>query len=500
MNASSPVPLQGAMLGLAAFLLALANFIVVLDMTVTNVAISSIAGGLGASASQGIYVITAYAVAEAITVPMTGWLVTRIGAVRLFGWAMLVFGVSSILCGLAQSLEQLVAMRILQGLAGGPLMPLSQTLLLRIFPRQQSAIAIAIWSLTTMAAPIVGPVVGGMISDNWGWNLIFFINIPIALACWLLPPKLISGFENCPQIHRFDTVGFILLIIWVGALQLMLDEGKNLDWFESRQIIGLAITATVGFILFLIWEWYEPFPVVNLRVFRHRGYSIGVLSLSLAFGTFFGTIVLTPLWLQHNMGYTATDAGVAMSIAGILSFFVAPAAAALSEKKDPRLLVCIGVLLLAAVMTYRSFGNNDMAFSDISWPLLIQGIGLPLFFIPLTMLAISSVEPDEVASAAGQMTFLRAISGAFATSIVTTYWDDAAREQRVELAAMVQPPPEVLASTENFQLFNWLVDGQSVMLATNRVLLYSAVAFLLAAILVWLAPRPNRVVDLAEVH
>ena len=500
MNPNSQAPLKGAMLGLAAFLLALANFIVVLDMTVTNVAISTIAGGLGASASQGIYVITAYAVAEAITVPMTGWLVMRIGAVRLFCWAMLAFGISSILCGLAQNLEQLVAMRILQGLAGGPLMPLSQTLLLRIFPKNQSAIAIAIWSLTTMAAPIVGPVVGGIISDNWGWQLIFFINIPIALACWLLPPKLIAAFENKPQIHRFDTIGFVLLVVWVGALQLMLDEGKNLDWFESDLVIGLAITAAAGFVIFLIWEWYEPYPVVNLRVFRHRGYSIGVLSLSLAFGTFFGTIVLTPLWLQHNMGYTSTDAGIAMSIAGILSFFVAPVAAGLSEKKDPRLLVCIGVLLLAAVMAYRSFGNNDMTFGDISWPLLLQGIGLPLFFIPLTMLAISSVKPDEVASAAGQMTFLRAISGAFATSIVTTHWDDAARENRAELAGVVQPPTEAMASEENFQLFNWLVDGQSVMLATNQILLYSAVAFLLAALLVWLAPRPNRVVDMSEVH
>lgn len=316
-------PLKGGMLWLAALVLASANFIAVLDMTIANVSVAAIAGGLGTSTSQGTWVITSYAVAEAITVPLTGWLASRFGAVRVFVTAMALFGIFSALCGLSTSLGMLVAARICQGLAGGPLMPLSQTLLLRIFPAEKAPAAIGMWSMTTLVAPVLGPILGGYLCDQYSWPWIFLINLPIALLCAFMAWRLLKRYTESLQRNPIDRIGLALLIIWVGALQLMLDEGKNLDWFASTEIIALAVVAVIGFAAFLIWELHDPHPIVDLRVFRHRGFSVSVLTISLAFAGFFGISVLTPLWLQSNMGYTATLAGEATAWSGVCALFTA---------------------------------------------------------------------------------------------------------------------------------------------------------------------------------
>ena len=505
-NSPTITPLQGGQLWLAALLLAAANFVAVLDTTIANVSVPNIAGSLGVSSSQGTYVITSYAVAEAITVPLTGWLAARVGTVRLFAGAMVLFGVFSLLCGMATSLEMLILFRVLQGLAGGPLMPMSQTLLLQIFPKEKAGAAIGLWSMTTLVAPIMGPILGGKLCDDASWPWIFYINVPIAIACGYFGWGLLKRYQSPIVKMRFDTIGLALLVLWVGAFQIMIDEGKNLDWFGSPIIVGLAVVSAIGFAAFMIWELTERNPVVNLRVFRHRGYWVSVATISLAFGSFFGATVLTPQWLQAYMGYTATEAGHATAMSGILAVLVAPLAAQLSQKMDPRPLVFAGVMWLGAVTLYRSFATTDMDFWQVALPLLFQGVGMPFFFVPLTGLAMASVEPEEMASAAGLMSFMRTLSGAFATSIVTTAWDDKASHYHAELTALVDSSPQALQQLgggsidAGRQQLSQLIQSQSIMLSTNELFWLSGLSFVLAACMIWLAPRPTRVADTSQAH
>jgi DHA2 family multidrug resistance protein len=239
-------PLKGIWLVLGGLVLALANFIVVLDTTIANVSISHISGGLAVSPHEGTYVITSYAVAEAITVPLTGWLVSRFGSVKVFSISMILFGVFSVMCGLAHSLDFLILARVFQGLSGGPLMPLSQALIIQIFPKERRGMALALWSMTTLIAPVLGPICGGYICDNWGWEFIFYINIPIALFCAVFSYGLLKRFSNKVTKSKIDFVGMGLLVVWVAALQIMLDEGKNQDWFESTEYAFLRLFPSSG--------------------------------------------------------------------------------------------------------------------------------------------------------------------------------------------------------------------------------------------------------------
>ncbi len=499
-------PLRGGMLFIAALVLALANFIAVLDMTIANVSVATIAGALGVTSSQGTWVITSYAVAEAITVPLTGWLAGRYGAVRVFVSSMALFGLSSMLCGLSNSLGVLVAARVLQGLSGGPLMPLSQTLLLRIFPKDKAALATALWAMTTLVAPVLGPIVGGVICDQAHWSWIFFINVPIALICAWFAWGLLKRYESALEKTPIDTVGLGLLVIWVGALQIMLDEGKNLDWFSSPIIIALSIIAAIGFVAFMIWELTEEHPIVDLRVFRHAGYSTGVFTLVLAFGAFFGLNVLTPMWLQQYMGYTATWAGMTTAWSGVLAVLCAPFAAILSTKIDSRALVFAGVSWLAGVSLWRAFGTSDMTHWQIALPLLVMGVGLPFFFVPLTGQALGSVDERETASAAGLMNFLRTLAGAFATSLATASWEDRIQSNHADIVTAMNPLNQVdivgmgNASLAQLSSLDQLATGQSVMLATNQIFMIIAVVLFVAACSIWIGPRATRAVDASAAH
>ena len=501
-------PLKGAMLWLVAIVLAGANFIAVLDMTIANVSVPSIAGSLGISSSQGTWVITCYSVAEAITVPLTGWLAARFGAVRVFTTAMGLFGLFSAICGFSTSFTMLVVGRILQGVAGGPLIPLSQTLLLRIFPKEKAAAATALWAMTTLIAPILGPILGGWLCDSYSWPLIFLINVPIALMMAPFALKMLKRFETTLERSPIDLVGLTLMVIFVAALQLMLDLGKEHDWFESNLITGLAVVAAIGCTTFLIWEMGEKHPIVNLRVFRHRGYTASVIVIAAGFGAMFGANVLTPLWLQSYMGYTSTWAGLATAWTGVLAVFCAPAAGLLSTKVDPRKLVFFGLTWLGGVLALRTFATTDMTFWQISRPLLMMGLGLPFFFVPITTLALASVEEHETASAAGLMNFLRTLSGAVATSIVTTSWENKTQVMHAELSGLVDQSGEMartltaggMNADQTRQALDNMTQGQSVMLATNEILWFVSLAFFLAALLIWLAPRPTRKVALGAAH
>lgn len=498
---ADPQPLTGTRLLVAAFALALANFVVVLDTTIANVSVPHIAGGLAVSPTQGTWVITSYAVADAISVPLTGWLAYRFGTVRWFLYSIFGFGLFSLLCGVAQTLDALVLFRILQGLSGGPLMPLSQILLLRIFPREKAGIALAIWAMTTTTAPILGPILGGLISDNWSWHWIFFINLPIVAICAFGVATLLTPFETQRVKLPIDVVGLILLVVSVGAFQIMLDTGREHDWFGSAWIVTLAIIAAISFAAFVIWELTDANPIVNLRIFRFRGFTFGTIALSLGFGAFFAQVVLTPLWLQQVAGYTATETGYVVAWLGCFAVLFSPIAAGTLGKLDIRLTVSAGILWMAAMSILRASWNADVDYWTLALPHVLQGMGMPFFFVGLTALVLSSVPVKDQTSAAGLMSFLRTLSGAIGTAVATTAWDEASRTSRSELVSSLNDSGGFMASLERAgltleqarALLDRLVEVQASTLAVIHIFLAAAVVFVIAAASVWIAPRPKQV-------
>ncbi len=501
-------PMQGAALLIAGLVLALANFMAVLDTTIVNVSVSTIAGGLAVSPNEGTWAITSYSVAEAITVPLTGWLAQRFGTVRTFVVCIVMFGLFSALCGLAPSLGVLVAFRVLQGLSGGPLMPLSQALLMNIFPPDRRNQALGLWSMTTVTAPIIGPILGGWINDNIAWPWIFYINIPVAGFCAFTAFRNLSGRETKTRRAPIDVVGMILLVIWVGSLEIMLDKGNELDWFQSRTVVTLTIVALIGFVSFVIWELTSENPAVDLRLFTKPGFVFAAVVMSLTFGAFFGSVVLIPLWLQSSQSYTASWAGLVTGANGVFAVVMSPVVAQLVRKIDPRALISFGVATLGLVMVWRTTFVSGMSAGQLILPHLAMGFAMPFFFIPLQALAMSSVAPQQTASAAGLINFVRTVSGAFAVNLIVTEWDHAAQRSHDTLSgrlgdttaatnAMSQAAGGAAstlgAPTSGLSQIDGLLQNQSVMLATNHVFGILALAFAAGALVVWLAPRPQRV-------
>ena len=295
-------PLSGSKLVMGTIALSLATFMNVLDTSIANVSIPAISGDLGVSPSQGTWVITSFAVANAIALPLTGWLSQRIGQVKLFTISVVLFVIASWLCGLAPNIGMLIAFRVLQGAVAGPMIPLSQTLLLSSYPKAKAGTALAMWGITTLVAPVMGPLLGGWISDNISWPWIFYINIPIGIGAAAATWSIYRERESQTRILPIDRMGLFLLIVWVGSLQVMLDKGKELDWFTSPTVVILGVIALIGFAFFLVWELTAEHPVVDLRLLQRRNFWTGALATSLGYGTFFGNVVLLPLWLQQYMG------------------------------------------------------------------------------------------------------------------------------------------------------------------------------------------------------
>jgi MFS transporter, DHA2 family, multidrug resistance protein len=497
-------PLQGTALVLGTVALSLATFMNVLDTSIANVSLPAIAGDLGVSPNQGTWVITSFGVANAISVPLTGWLTMRFGAVRLFTMSVLLFVLTSWLCGFAPSLEWLIAFRVMQGLVAGPMIPLSQTLLMASYPRAKAGMALAMWSMTTLVAPVAGPLLGGWITDNFAWPWIFYINIPVGLGAaavtWFIYRKRESATRKLP----IDGIGLALLVTWVGALQIMLDKGKELDWFHSGQIILLAVTAVVGFLFFLAWELTEEHPIVDLRLFASRNFAFGSITLALAYCLFFGNIVLLPLWLQQYMGYTATAAGMALAPVGVLAILLSPLVGKNVSRVDPRLLTTVSFVVFAIVLYMRSGFTPQADQWSILWPTIVQGAAVAFFFIPLMSITMSGLTPDRIAAASGLSNFARITAGAFGTSIATTVWDDRATLHHVHLvenlgntgsgplgdawsrlSAAGFSPEQITAQ------LNRMIDQQAFTRAADDVFFASAFLFVLLIGLIWFA-RPVR--------
>ncbi|AOK20057.1 multidrug resistance protein B [Burkholderia cepacia] len=504
--AQAPVshpPLQGGQLLLGTIAVSLAVFMNVLDTSIANVAIPTISGDLGVSSDQGTWVITSFAVANAISVPLTGWLTDRFGQVRLFLASIILFVISSWMCGLSPNLPFLLASRVLQGAVAGPMIPLSQALLLSSYPRAKAPMALALWAMTTLIAPVAGPILGGWISDNYSWPWIFYVNIPVGIAAAAATWAIYRNRESAVRRAPIDGVGLALLVVWVGSLQIMLDKGKDLDWFASTTIIVLALTAVIAFAFFVIWELTAEHPVVDLSLFRMRNFTGGTVALSIGYGLYFGNLVLLPLWLQTQIGYTATDAGLVMAPVGLFAILLSPLTGKYLPRTDPRYISTASFLTFALCFWMRSRYTTGVDEWSLTLPTLVQGIAMAGFFIPLVSITLSGLPGHRIPAASGLSNFVRIMCGGIGTSIFQTAWDHRNNFHHAQLVeqtnvynptfnqAVTQMGNLGLTQDQAHGLINNLATQQAAQLGVNDLFYISAAIFVLLIGLIWIT-KPER--------
>jgi DHA2 family multidrug resistance protein len=505
----APQPLQGAARLWGTVALSAATFMNVLDSSIANVSLPAIAGDLGVSPNQGTWVVTSFGVANAIAVPLTGWLSQRFGQVRLFTLSVLLFVLASWLCGLAPNMPTLIAMRALQGFVAGPMMPLAQTLLLSSYPPAMAGLAMALWAMTTLVAPVMGPLLGGWITDNMHWGWIFYINIPVGIAAAFITWTLFKKRETPTRKLPIDTMGLTLLVLAVAALQIMLDRGTELDWFHSGEIIALGLVAIIGGAFFIAWELTDDHPVVELRLLRQRNFAVGSICLAIAYSLFIGNLVLLPLWLQQFMGYTSTQAGMLLAPVGLFAILLSPIVGKNVQKTDPRMLATFAFVVFALVLVMRSHFNTQADFVTIMVPTVLQGVAVAFFFIPLSSITLGGIPHAQMASASGLSNFMRIVGGAFGTSITITIWQDRAAVHHADLTEAVNRGSQAANSTlsglanlglsneQSLATINRLVDQQAFMLAANDIFIGSAAIYMLLIPSIWFAKRVQMVAPAA---
>ncbi len=449
-----PAPLAGSRKALTAVALALGTFMQVLDTSIANVSIPTISGTLGVSTDQGTWVITSFAVANGVSVPLTGWLMQRFGVVRTFVASVTLFTLASLLCGIAWSLPSLIAFRVLQGAFSGPMIPGSQALLINVFGLAKRNLALTIWSITTLVAPIAGPLLGGYISDNYVWPWIFLINVPVGIVCaWVCWSNLKSQ-ETPTRRLPIDRMGLALLCVWVGCLQIMLDKGKDLDWFNSPVIVGLLIVTMIGFAAWLVWELTAQYPIVDLSLFKSRSFALGTLSQCLGYAVFFGNIVLMPLWLQGYLGYTATWAGLVTAPSGVTAIITSFMMSSLMRRFDPRAIAASSFALFAVSYFMRAGLTADSSYFVFVAPQLVQGLAMGMFFVSILAVVFDGLPASKVPQASGLNNFIRITAAGFATALTTTFWDrrEALHQSRLADTVTQYAPSYQQALTQMHQL------------------------------------------------
>ena len=425
---------------LVAVVVALAAFMEVLDTSIANVALPYIAGSLGASNDESTWVLTSYLVSNAIVLPISGWLAGSFGRKRFFMTCIVLFTVSSLFCGIAPSLAILIVARIIQGAGGGGLQPMAQAILADIFPPQQRGLAFALYGITAIMAPTIGPTLGGWITDNYSWHWIFFINLPVGLVTLFLVLRLV---EDPPYLAaakrarvRLDYIGVGLLALGIGALQVMLDRGQEDDWFGSSFITTLAIVAGVCLVALVLWEWRHREPIIDVRLFKNVNFLSANLLMFMLGVVLFASIVLMPLFLQTLLGYTAEIAGMALSVGGLVLLLEMPVVGQLTTRFQARYIIAAGWLALTLAMGYSALGLDLLiSFGAAAWLRVVQVIGLGLLFVPITLAAYIGIPPDKSNSVAGIVNFMRNIGSSVGTSMVTTLTARRAQVHQVYLVS-----------------------------------------------------------------
>ncbi|PQV54811.1 DHA2 family efflux MFS transporter permease subunit [Paraburkholderia sp. BL21I4N1] len=496
-------PLDGAKLVIGTIAVSLAVFMNVLDSSIANVSIPTISGDLGVASDQGTWVITSFAVANAISVPLTGWLTQRLGQVKLFTMSIVLFVIASWLCGLAPSLPFLLAARVFQGAVAGPMIPLSQTLLLASYPRAKAPLALSMWSMTTLIAPVAGPILGGWISDNVSWPWIFYVNIPVGVIAAIATFAIFRERDSVIRKAPIDTVGLGLLVIWVTSLQIMLDKGKDLDWFNSTTIVVLTLIAAIALAFFIVWELTEEHPAIDLSLFKLRNFTGGTIALAVGYGLYFGNIVLLPLWLQTDLGYTATDAGLVLAPVGFFAVLLSPVLGKFLPRIDPRKIATGAFLVFALVLWMRSHYTTGVDSFTLMLPTLIQGVAMAGFFIPLVSLTLSGLPGNRIPAASGLSNFVRIMCGGIGTSIFSTAWDRRSSVHHAQLveqanlynpnfnASMQQFGAAGFSKEQGYGLFNSMATQQAAQLGVNDLFYLSAAIFVALIALIWIT-KPER--------
>jgi MFS transporter, DHA2 family, multidrug resistance protein len=423
---------------------AVAAFMEVLDTSIANVALPYIGGNLGASTDQSTWVLTSYLVSNAIVLPISGWFSNVLGRKRFFMACLTIFTISSLLCGFAPSLGAIIVCRILQGAGGGGLQPMAQAILADTFPPEKRGLAFALYGVTVIVAPTIGPTLGGFITDNYSWRWIFFINIPVGILALFLVYRMIDdppwAMRKAGAAARIDYIGVSLLVLGVGALQIMLDKGQEDDWFGSHFIVILAVVAVVGLVGLVLWEWFYKEPIIDVRLFKNLNF-LGANGMMFVLGVvLFASLVMLPLFLQSILGYTAESAGLVLSGGGVLLLFMMPVIGVLSSKIQARYLIAFGWISLAIAMYYSSERLElGMSFRSAAILRIVQVFGMAFLFVPINLSSYVGMPQDKSSSIAGIVNFMRNIGSSVGTSMVTAIIARRSQVHQVYLAADVTP-------------------------------------------------------------
>lgn len=462
--------------------LCLSTFLIVLDYSIANVSIPYIAGDLAVSADQGTYVITSFAVGNAIVLPITGWLTRRFGLVRVTLFSLLGFIAFSWVCGSSFSLPMLVVARFFQGLVSGPLVPSSQSLLVSIFPQEQRQKALSIWSTIVIVAPILGPILGGWITYDFHWPWIFFINIPIGLFAAFVIRAFLKPFETPTDRPPSDWLGLFFLAIAVSTLQFTLDKGEQYDWLNSTLIRICICTSFIGFVYLIVWEWFKKNPIIELKLLKIPSYALSVFLIGTMYAMYFGSVVLIPLWLQEYMGYTPIWAGIAVAPLGIFACLFTWLLEPLIKKVGLLIPLAISCLLFSLACFVNAYFNTNVDLQLIMLTRLLFGAGILFFVVPVFSLSLCNMEKSQFPQATGLFHFVRALSGGIGTSVFTTLW---IRRSAFHHSNLTSTLPQRSLSLENYEhtlselgfnftqkwaYINEMITQQAAMLGLNDVL------------------------------
>jgi MFS transporter, DHA2 family, multidrug resistance protein len=499
--------LEGTKLHLLTVAMGLGTFIQVLDTSIANVAIPTIAGDLGVSTDNGTWVITSFAASNAIVLPLTGWLADYFGRVRLFVLSTILFAVTSFLCGLAPNFTTLVMFRILQGAVAGTLIPLSQSLILINNPPEKRGTALGVWAMVVIVAPVLGPILGGWITDDYGWSWIFYINVPIGLLSSFMAWQILKDRESEIVRYPIDYVGLVLLTVGVGCLQVLLDKGNDLDWLNSNFICTLGVISVISISYFIAWESGVEYPVVNLKFFKDRSFLFATISASVGYMLFFGSTVIIPLWVQAVKAYNPTWAGIVVAPIGIIPVIISPFVGKYTPFVDARWVATFSFVVFALTNFWSTNFTSDVGPAQIMAPRFWQGLGIATFFVPLVQISVSNISSKDLTSASGVFNFMRILIGSgFGTSIFVTYFSRFGifHHERVgESVNLFRPvvrnyyqQVEVLLNLHGQKasaFVDQVVQEQTVLMATLDLFWVSGWVFLLCIPFIWLCKKSKGV-------